>query len=301
MKKRIFALLLALALAAAMLPASALASGGDEPETIDFAEFLERVEDTDDGSGNLNYDGGGVTVKWSPKSWCDGKDIGGCLFEDGASGDDLDATGNTPKRLQKPNAQYQIFADALDVTISNVNFEYVPADVVLCMNNKGWSGNFTKDEVRNGELQFQNSGDLKITGCSFEKVIVSPYNKGASVSDDTETLISSCSFSNIYNAYAIKDIYTGSAAISNCTFSNLSGGVYFEGPAVRGEIKIVENTFTGADTYAETGKGNTRGAIQFSKFFTMNRGTEITIEGNVFEGNTPEQGMPVLRQLSDVD
>ena len=50
------------------------------------------------------------------------------------------------------------------MTISNVNFEYVPADVVLCMNNTGWSGNFTKDEVRNGELQFQNSGNLKITG-----------------------------------------------------------------------------------------------------------------------------------------
>ena len=86
---------------------------------------------------------------------------------------------------------------------------------------------------------------------------MSPYNKGASVSDDTETLISGCSFSNIYDAYAIKDIYTGSAVISNCTFSNLSGGVYFEGPAFRGEISIVENTFTGADAYAEAGKGNT--------------------------------------------
>ena len=301
MKRRIFALLLALALAAAMLPASALASGGDEPETIDLAEFLERVEATRDGSGNLNYDGGGVTVKWSPKSYCDGKDIGGCLFVGGASGDDLVSTGNTPQRLQNTNAQYQILTDAVDVSISNVNFEYVPADVVLCMNNKGWSGNFTKEQVRNGELQFQNSGNLKITGCSFEKVIVSPYNKGASVSYDTETIISGCRFSNIYDAYAVKDIYTGSAVISNCIFSNLSGGVYFEGRAVRGEISIVENTFTGADAYAEAGKENTRGAIQFSGLFTMDRRTEITIEGNVFEGNTPEQGMPVLRQLSDVD
>ena len=86
MKRRIFALLLALALAAAMLPASALASGGDETETIDLAEFLERVEAAADSNGNINYDGGGVTVKWSPKSYCDGANTGGCLFDGGVSG-----------------------------------------------------------------------------------------------------------------------------------------------------------------------------------------------------------------------
>ena len=146
--------------------------------------------------------------------------------------------------------------------------------------------------MRNGELQFQNSGNLKITGCSFEKVIVSPYNKGASVSDDTETLISGCSFSNIYDAYAIKDIYTGSAVISNCTFSNLSGGVYFEGPAFRGEISIVENTFTGADASARSRQGEHRGAIQFSSSFTMDRRTEITIEGNVLRATRRSRVCP---------
>ena len=62
MKKRIFAVLLALALTVSLLPMGALAAEGD---TIDMDRFIKAVEDA-----GYDYDGNGVTVEWSPSSGC---------------------------------------------------------------------------------------------------------------------------------------------------------------------------------------------------------------------------------------
>ena len=57
MKKRIFAVLLALAMTVSLLPLGALAAEGD---TMDMAGFIEKVKEAD-----YSYDGNGVTVEWS--------------------------------------------------------------------------------------------------------------------------------------------------------------------------------------------------------------------------------------------
>ena len=62
MKKRIFAVLLALALTVSLLPLGALAA---EENTMVMAEFIEAVK-----AARYNYDGQGVTVEWSPSSGC---------------------------------------------------------------------------------------------------------------------------------------------------------------------------------------------------------------------------------------
>ena len=82
----------------AMLPIlSADASGGE----MTFKEFLEEVV-----AGEGNFDGGGVLVRWEP-----------------------DEAERKIDRIQSNNAQYQIFSELDDITLSNINFEYVPADI----------------------------------------------------------------------------------------------------------------------------------------------------------------------------
>lgn len=97
--------------------------------TMDFAKFVEAVTD-----GNGTYDGKGVTVKWSPSSACtDDREGHECTV------DNKVPDGNNAQRIQKPNAQYQIFSRLTDVNISNVNFEFVPVAFTLCMNST-WGG-----------------------------------------------------------------------------------------------------------------------------------------------------------------
>ncbi len=86
--------------------------------------------------------------------------------------------GNNAQRIQKPNAQYQIFGTLTDINIRNVNFEFVPAAFTLCMNNQGWSGSVTADEVLNAELQMQNTGNVTFTNCNFDKGYYKPLRHG---------------------------------------------------------------------------------------------------------------------------
>ena len=65
MKKKFFICLLSLLMVFTMMPAMAMANESDAGRTIDFATFLEEVEEAD-----YDYDGKGVTVEWSPSSAC---------------------------------------------------------------------------------------------------------------------------------------------------------------------------------------------------------------------------------------
>ena len=120
MRKRLLALVLSLVMVLAMLPATALAAN---PETIDFAKFVEEVE-----KGNGTYDGQGITVKWSPTSACTiashATDRTGCLFPEGQ--DRPEADGNTPQRLQEPNVQYQMFSGEGNLSISCLSPQISP-------------------------------------------------------------------------------------------------------------------------------------------------------------------------------
>ena len=273
-----FGILLSLAIAFTAIPMAALA--GNEGQTIDFNTFLQEV-----AASGYNYDGQGVTVEWSPSSACtDSRPGHDCLFE----GEAPQADGNNPQRGQVPNAQYQIFGDQTDVTIQNVNFKFDPADFTICMNS-GWKGSYTADQVRNAELQMLNTGAVSFIGCNFDGVIVSPFNSS------TSTYIEGCNFSNVYDAYAVKDVYSPNATITGCTFTNCGGGVYFEyrlGDTPR-DIVIEGNTFTDIDTNAAANKVNTRGLIQFSANGDYSNST-VTISGNSSTG-----GAAAIRQLNN--
>ena len=270
--------MLTAALVLSAVPYTEVADG--EPQTFNnLGTFFDEVE-----KAKYTYDGNGATVTWSPTSKCDGTDNGGCLFDEGIAKPAGD--GNTPNRGQSHNAQYHLFNNSsVDVVISNVNFEYVPGDFKLCINS-GWKGEFEGSNVVNAELQFNTTGSVTFVNCTFDQVIVSTYG-----STDTTT-ITNCKFSNVYDAYALKDIYSPNASITGCSFDNCSGGIYFEGNNEKGDITIQNNTFTKMDSYAEAGKENTRGLIQFSAAGNYGN-SEIIIKDNEYSGDTP-----IIRQLN---
>lgn len=276
MKKRIFAILLSLCMLMGLLSGISLAA---EP-TMTFGEFLRAVAD-----GDGTFDGKGVTVRWVP-----------------------DEKANIIDRVQLPNAQYQIFENLEDLSISNVHFEYVPANIPN--HSDGWGSKnvtYTADEVQNAEFQFLNSGSVTITNCTFDKIIVSPFGQQDNRENDANRIftVTNCAFSNVYNAYALKDIYPASAFITGCSFENCSGAIYFEGGIARKEISIVNNTFSHIDEYAAKGKENTRGVIQFSASGSLTSDTVLTVSGNTITGNLVKDediatNLMVVRQICNL-
>lgn len=278
MKKRIFSVLLVLAVLLTMWPAGVFAESR-EGTIIDFAKFLEEVE-----TANYQYDGKGVVVIWSPSSACMySGSTHSCLFPSGKA---PEPDGNTPQRGQEPNAQYQLFSGIKDVSISNVTFQFKPKDLKLCMNNSGWGGSFFAIDIRNAELQLLNSGDVTFQNCRFGAVIASPFG-----SRGTSTFID-CTFENVYNAYAIKDVYSPNLIVTSSKFTNCGGGIYLEGDTDKHTVKIEGNEFSNIDINAPENKRGTRGLIQFSgKGDYSNAQISIT-------GNTSDETAAVIRQLN---
>lgn len=257
------------------------ATDGDAGDFNNIGEFFKTVADN-----NYEYDGGGATVTWSPSSACtDARhqtDNSQCKLK----GQDAEPDGNNAQRVQDHNAQYQFF-DGLnvDIEISNVNFKFVPADFTLCMNS-AWNGNGTEEDTLNAEFQFNTTGSVTFENCTFDKVIVSSFKSTKT------TTITVCEFKNVYDAYALKDIHSPNATITGCKFNNCSGGIYFQGDGEKGDITISNNEFSNMDTFAEDGKQNTRGLIQFSAKGDYSNST-IIIEKNDYPGDTP-----IIRQLN---
>ena len=244
-----------------------------------FNTFLQKVV-----AGKGNFDGGGVLVRWEPNE-----------------------AEREINRIQSSNAQYQIFSGLGDITLSNIKFEYVPADINGHSDAWAGSGNWTAEEIRNAEFQFLNKGNVTLKNCTFEKVIASPFGDEKNRPGDANRslTVTNCTFSNVYNAYALKDIYPANARIEDNRFVNCSGAIYFEGKITRGTIDVSENQFHKIDQYAESGKENTRGIIQLSAGFTTGDSTQIilkdnTITGNLVKDKGVEGGLPVLRQIADL-
>ena len=237
-------------------------------------------------------DGSDVTIRIVPSSGCYDDTNHTCLIDNTISnGPNPKYPGdlNTPQRIQSFNAQYHIFNGFTDVAFSGLDFVFVPSDFTLCLNNEGWEGNETANTVRNGELQFWNSGDLSFNGCYFQKVIVSPFDCYGT------TTIIGCSFSEVYDAYAIKDIYSENATIDDCNFTNCGGAIYFEGSQTKGAYTISDNTFTNIDSvkWAAEGKAGTRGLIQLSA-----AGDYSDADFNI-SGNSSDNDAALLRLLND--
>ena len=278
-KKNLLSVFLAVIMTVALLPVSTVSAAGN---TMTFGDFVKAVQD-----GNGIFNGNGVVVKWEP-----------------------DESVDIIHRVQEPNAQYQMFDSLENINISNVNFEYVPADIPN--HSDGWSGlnkDWTKEQIRNAEFQFLNSGNVTLTNCTFEKIIVSPYGQQNNRPNDANRTVSitGCAFNNVYDAYAVKDIYPATVTISGNTFDNCSGAIYFEGNITRKEIAVTGNTFNNIDQYASSSlKENYRGVIQFSAACVLSDTTKLTISQNEITGNYvkdenhTDSKLPVIRQICNL-
>ena len=257
---------------------------------VDLDEFIKLVT-----SAGYNFDGASVagtgeklTVKWSPVSGCfDTRSGHTCTVGNEA------ATGNTPNRVNSELAQYQLFKEATDVTIKNVNFEYIPANFTICANS-GWKGSWTGDVVKSAQLQLETTGhgDVTIEGCSFDHVVFTSWQNSG------ETVIKNSAFKNIYGSYAIKDLGGSSVEVSDCTFENCGGGIMLDSNSGRAvtpnPVTISGNTFTKVDVDGTTPENevSTRGLLQIpSKGDYTN--TDI-----ILDGNTATNCGPILRQLN---
>ena len=259
-----------------------------EPQVIDFDAFIKRVEASEYTFDGTLANGKKLTVKWSPVSGCfDTRSGHNCTVENEA------ATGNTPNRVNSDLAQYQLFKAATDVTIKNVNFEYIPADFTICA-NCGWAGSWTGDVVKSAQLQLETTGDGDVTieGCSFDHVVFTSWQNSG------ETVIKNSAFKNIYGSYAIKDLGGSSVEVSDCTFENCGGGIMLDSNSGRAvtpnPVTISGNTFTKVDVDGTTpeNKVSTRGLLQIPS-----KG-DYTNTAIILDGNTATNCGPILRQLN---
>ncbi len=146
-KSKFLSILLALCLTLSLLPTAALA---EDAAAIDLDTFIKNVV-----AAGYDYDGQGVTVKWSPESGCYDTRAGHtCTVEN------VTATGNTPKRVNSSLTQFQLFEGQSNaVTVKNVKFIYEPAAFTVC-ENSDWKGSFTANDAPAGQLYFMTTGDV---------------------------------------------------------------------------------------------------------------------------------------------
>ena len=279
MKKRsirLLSILLTVAMLFSMVPAVYADDTGSETGTetsvteIDLDAFIKNVEEA-----NYNYDGKGITVKWSPATGCSQLER-----EHECTAGKVAATGNTPSRANSDGyAQYQLFkGDETDVTIKNVNFVYEPATFTLCANTD-WEGTVT--DTIPAEFQFENVGSTSLINCTFEKIGLSIWSEAA----DTTALITGCKFSNVnadqftatsYGDYAIHYIKNGKIYVSNNTFENVCRGLMVYAPN-NTETYIANNDFSGVaegEAMVKVDGTNTDATIVVSgNTDTNNRGT----------------------------
>lgn len=277
-KSKFLSILLALCLTLSLLPTAALA---EDAAAIDLDTFIKNVVDA-----GYNYDGQGVTVKWSPESGCYDTRAGHtCTVEN------VIATGNTPKRVNSSLTQFQLFEGQSDaVTVKNVKFIYEPAAFTVC-ENSGWKGSFTANDAPAGQLYFMTSGNVTFENCEFDKVVLTMFN-----TTGTST-VKDCSFKNVYNNYAIKDIRGANVSVTGTTIENCGGGIMVSQTANTNvtAVTLTGNTFKDVDVAgtAPSEKVGTRAILQIANSGDYSK-TTFDLSGNSAAGCGP-----VLRQLNE--
>lgn len=293
------AVLAVAAMVAVPLSVAIDSEGTDSGTVIDLDKFLNECvqtvvingDDDDDTNDivNIVYEGNPITVKWSPTSECKNNLDHTCyITKEHVEAGVRTYTGNSPWRAQDSNAQFWIFEGATDVTISNVTFIYEPETFALCANKDGTQYRdyeLSGDTYVNAEFQFWNTGNLTLTNCVFDQVIVSPYFCLGTTS------ISGCTFENVYDAYAIKDVKSYDVIVDGNTFTNCSGGIYVNANTSSvGKLTITDNTFIGMDNFSTSDKVNGRGLIQL---YGKGDYTQATV---TITGNTSNNDAPFIRQ-----
>ena len=255
--------------------------------SVDFAAFVDALKaanNTFDGSKHALAQGGKLTVKWSPVSGCYDKREGHeCTVGNVA------ATANTPKRVNSGLTQFQLFeGESHAVNVKNVAFVYEPAAFTVC-ENSDWKGSFTAEQAPAGQIYLMNTGDVTFEGCTFDKVVLTSFNcTGTSTVKD-------CSFKDVYNSYAVKDIRGAKVAVTGCTFENCGAAVMVSSEVKVGAVTISGNTFKNVDVAgtAPESKVGTRGLVQIASSGDY-AGTAFD-----FSDNKATDCGPVLRQLNE--
>ena len=255
--------------------------------SVDFAAFVDALKaanNTFDGSKHALAQGGKLTVKWSPVSGCYDTRAG----HDCTVGNVI-ATANTPKRVNSGLTQFQLFEGSSHaVSVKNVAFVYEPAAFTVC-ENSGWKGTFTAEQAPAGQIYLMNTGNVTFEGCSFDKVVLTSFN-----CTGTST-VTNCSFKNVYNSYAVKDIRGKKVAVTGCTFENCGAAVMVSSTVKVEEVTISGNTFKNVDVAGTTpdDKVGTRGLVQIASSGDY-AGTTFD-----FSDNKATDCGPVLRQLNE--
>ena len=297
MKHKLLSILLCLAMALSLLPTAALAEETGTSETsIDLNTFITWLESSNysvDGStytANQNaVVGGKLVVKWSPVSGCFELLNGGSNHGLGVDCPNTAATGNTPKRVNNGLTQFQLFDGKNNaVTVKNVKFVYEPAYFKICANS-GWKGSFTAEQAPAGQLYFMTTGSVSFENCDFDKVVLTSFNTTSS------TTVKDCSFKNVYNNYAIKDIRGANISVTGTTIENCGGGIMVSSIDTVNNVTITGNTFKDVDVAgtAAEGKVGTRAILQIANSGTY---TDTAFD---FGSNTATGCGPVVRQLND--
>lgn len=256
--------------------------------SVDFAAFVDALKaanNTFDGSTHALAQNGKLTVKWSPVSGCyDTREGHECTVVGNVA-----ATANTPKRVNSGLTQFQLFeGESHAVNVKNVAFVYEPAAFTVC-ENSGWKGTFTAEQAPAGQIYLMNTGDVTFEGCTFDKVVLTSFNcTGTSTVKD-------CSFKNVYNSYAVKDIRGATISVTGCTFENCGAAVMVSSTVKVGAVTISGNTFKNVDVAgtAPESKVGTRGLVQIA---SLGNYAETAFD---FSGNTATDCGPVLRQLNE--
>lgn len=149
-------------------------------------------------------------------------------------------------------------------------------------------GTFTAEKAPAGQIYLMNTGDVTFEDCSFDKVVLTSFN-----CTGTST-VKNCSFKDVYNSYAVKDIRGATISVTGCTFENCGAAVMVSSTVKVGAVTISGNTFTKVDVAGTTpdNKVGTRGLVQIAS------SGDYADTAFDFSDNTATDCGPVLRQLN---
>ena len=273
---------------------------GATANSIDLATFVAWLAENGysvDGASYTDTNAvvdGKLVVKWSPVSGCLGNN---CTQEHaGIEHDSVATNRNVPNKVNSDLAQFYIANNgesttSATVSISNVKFQYVPADFRL-YGNTGNATSATADGVRSGQLYFLNSGNSTFEDCEFDQVVLTTFGATGT------TVVRDCRFANVYNSYAIKDIRGENISVTGTTIENCGGGIMVSSTGTVSDVTITGNTFTNVDVdgTAASNKVGTRAILQIASSGTYT-GTTFDFGSGETANNATNCG-PVVRQMN---
>ena len=286
--------LLASVLSAAMVLGTMALPVFADDATMTFDDFVAKIE----AGESIGTDDGRITVEWSPVSGC-GLNNGNSDHADGCplGLERYSATASTPAKVNSSLAQFQFGKAAGDITIKNVDFKYVAADFTFCHNERGGSetGRKTIADAPTAQLHLYNTGNVTVTGCTFDNVVLTPWKlKDNGVDDNRVVDIEGCTFKNISNSYGIKDIQASYVKIVGNTFENTRSGIMLSGGDKDSNAKVVaKNVLIDNNTFNCDASKN-GDLIQIAKTFGFDNESSVAIVNNTSTSDTA-----VLRALND--